>query len=158
MFIPEPTLTQNSRCLIRAVDTLCMGTYIVLFTRNLTRRSQVLQTVYRRKRKKKKKQTKKHLALKRLKSKWYKEWGVIIMTASVICRNILSFMKSSFNIFTTNSGTSPSCLSHEWKKPKTWNVVGDKFRNLLSISQVCAVHRFWVMSRIISRNFAEFCI
>ena len=111
----------------------------------------VLQTVYRRK--STKKQTNKLLALKRLSNKWDNDWRVVIMTASVICRNIASLWQVPVT-FRTNSGKLPSCLSHEWKKPKTWNVEGDKFRNLLSNSQVCAVHRFWIICRIISRNFA----
>ena len=106
----------------------------VFLTRAFTWRNQVLETVYRRK-----KETK-HLELKRLTSKWYKEWVVIIITVSVISHNIASLWIVPVT-FMTNSRTLPSCLPHEWKKPKTWDV----FRNLLSNSQVFAVHRFWVI-------------
>ena len=46
----------------------------------------------------------------------------------------------------------------QWKRPKTWNVVGNKSFNHLSNSQVCAVHRFWVICKGFSRDFIEFCL
>ena len=44
----------------------------------------------------------------------------------------------------------------QWKRPRTWNVLGNKSFNHLSNSQVCAVHRFWVICQSVSRNFVEF--
>ena len=45
-----------------------------------------------------------------------------------------------------------------WKRPRTWNVLGNKSFNYLSNSQVSAVPCFWVICQRISHNSIEFCM
>ena len=86
MFIPEPTLTPNSR---RFNEYFLHGP--------LTRRSQVLQTVYRRESKIK---TNKHIALKRLTSKLYK------------CKELTMKKRVNCDLFSP-IGLIPSCKEVE---------------------------------------------
>ena len=85
MFIPEPTLTLKSRFFL---------------DRPLTRRSQVLQTVYHRESKKKPKQTNKLIALKRLTSKLYK------------CKELTIKKRGNCDLFSP-IGLIPSCKEIE---------------------------------------------
>ena len=59
-----------------------------------------------------------------------------------------------FHCHTTKKTKSKPCN----EIAQTWNVIGDTFINHLTSSQVCAVHRFWVIYRSVSRNFIEYCM